>query len=423
MAPQRPSRFVLLAFAVSVWAACSHVHEEGRLGWTPKQLMDERHCQEGAMSSCANLGRFLLGRTGIEADRNRGIVLLEVACGGGEWGACVELGAVYSPADGQSRARARARDVLTQACQHNYAVACTRLGDLSHDATESSQHYSQGCRLGDAEGCEAIGHAKLKGRPVSAENEREARVAFEAACGLGSKEGCFQAALLSLKDPDRRQDGARFLFRNCEQGHSDSCVVVALWSAPLISDEPDCPRVRKLAEAACSDDSEEGCVLIDACKIAAGSEEEATEASTRLLPACETSRSPLACLYWADGQPRLRHTYVVSEREDDEDRRAYGVACRSQTIASEVACPRIAKAEWARAQTSGEKEWWMSVLQKACDQKSGAACSDLADVYENGRGKAVDHAKVRDLRLRASQLGAIPCCSSPGTGQKPGQQQ
>lgn len=400
--------FISIALGVAAGACATNLSSPESRGGpdVASRATTESRCRRDDVAACGELGR-LLGETGSDKDLERGLVLLELACGRDDLPACTSLGLMYTRRSKVDRATSRGRDLLTGACRRRHAPACTGAGEIIRKTAppgdrEGSEYLRTACELGDARGCELYGLDQrddaFSGDKVRAEN------ALAAACRMGRRSSCHFLAMALRQDPARQSEGTALLIENCEQGHGPSCTELALTVAPLVSSQPNCAAVLRVAERACHRDNRDVCVLGDAC-VVLSQPKQAPAAIERLRVACER-RSALGCLYWADA--RERHTSGAAE--GDRIRAAYLAACRDGPPAADVACPRLAVANLAQAPNREDADRSIGLLQDACDRGQGAACCALANQYESGKWVPADAVKASALRSKACAGGQQPCC-------------
>jgi uncharacterized protein len=412
MASQRSKQaFALgaLLAALSTLACGTPLGPRPRPDWGSAEIDLERRCQGGSTPACGELGRVLVqrGNGNQEKDVERGLVLLEVACGQDDLPACTALGNLYEDRFTGETAQARGQELLSKACARQSASACTGLGKIvdrrdEERGREAKELFRTGCNLGDSEGCERLGVMEsddFSGSPTRAAD------AYALACRMGRLSGCHRLAVAQLADPTTHADGIALLAGSCDRGHSASCLSAALSFAPISSPQPDCQRARPLAEKACRGRQRDGCAIVDACRLSGA--EGSAPALESLHGACEKKHS-LACLYWADAQndPTAKNDHV---------RGAYRRACAGP-IAQEmtgIACGRLGAIDLARAETKTESERALYMLEQACRQSSGQACCDLAQAYRNGTGVSASPARASELRTKACELKEKRCCGSP----------
>jgi TPR repeat protein len=336
-------------------------------------------------------------------------VLLELACGKDDRSSCTSLGIYYLSDDEGKASQARARDLLARMCEQDQGEACRGMALVCSLEDPLDKHGSRAflekaCRLADAQGCEALAFAQLHDDPSG--NRAQALEELGIACSQGRRSSCHHLAQgLLLTDPNRQQEGRRRLIENCEHGHSPSCAAVALLSAPLFVDRPDCAEAVKYAQRACVAKDEDGCAIMEACQATPPGD---VGSAYRLEAACER-QSPVACLYWADLKQHNQGAYVAPDRI----RSAYDVACRGLSDnPSRVACVRSARLELEVAKSPAEKDKLVDWLRKACERhSSGEACCTLGQAYLKGETIPKDEQRARDFRNRGCDLGRKECCA------------
>ena len=144
MGPQLTRALVM----VVLFAACAAKYPHGGFAVRPEEADAERGCQQGEPSACGVLGRMLIA-AGTDQNFERGIVLLEIACGQDDAPACTTLTRVYMRGSNDKQSLARAHDLATRGCERGAAVACTQLGDVIQlergDHSAQAAAYLRGC--------------------------------------------------------------------------------------------------------------------------------------------------------------------------------------------------------------------------------------------------------------------------------------
>lgn len=407
----QPSRgtatiLVLALGALLLAVGCATTAPEGRSGGGPERD-DERRCSAGAADACAALGDALVGPGHDDRDLERGMVLLEVACGQEVPGACAALARVYLRGTAESD-RARARDLASRGCARREGESCTVMGEAIRvedhdDLPRAWGAFREGCQLGDARGCELFGVAQweddVAGDKVAGET------ALERACAGGRLSACHVLGVLRIKDPRTRDAGWSLLAETCRRGHAPSCSLAAYAAAPVISKHAKCAQALPFADRACTAGDRNACAVLTMCRLQTLQDDGA--ALDTLHEDC-AHRVPLACLYWADHQDGRASAPPDRERVAS----AYRAACRGGFPAAEVACPRAAALALARAGDPEEAEEPLSSLERACGRSSSEACCALGDAYRDGKGVVADPDKARDLRAKACELGSNRCCQA-----------
>ena len=400
-----------LTFTAAV-AGCA-TESQGRFEGTPERADAQRRCAAGSGAACAELGAALAVPNADDSDFERGVVLLEVACGQQTPRACAALARLYLRNEIAAN-RARARDLASRGCARRDAESCTVMGEVvrAHDRTDfptAAAAFRDGCQLGDARGCELFG--VLQWDDDLAGDKVAGLAALERACTGGRLAACHDVGMLRVKDPRTRDAGWALIAQNCRGGYIPSCAIAAYAAAPLISAKPRCAQALPFADHACTGGQHDACAVVMACRLQTLGDDPAT--AEHLHDAC-LHRVPLACLYWAD-QAEAR-----AKQHPPPDRviYAYQGACRGGFPAADVACARVAAIALDRAKDAAEAEAPLSTLQRACNDSSREACCALGDAYADGRGVPADAEKARPLRAKACELGLTRCCqgaSAPAT--------
>ncbi len=354
---------------VELLGGCSSSQAHSRLGWPPGALDADRRCEAGSVEACGELGRFLVRRTDSNRDVERGLVLLEVACGQNHLTSCTALAATYVESSRDPGTLARARSLATRACDRRFAAGCTVAGDAvvradprnrNHAADDS---FRAGCELGDARGCELYGVMQLRDRVGG--DRAAAEAAFAAGCGLGRRSSCHLLATVLLRQPATREQGSTLLTDNCNRGHADSCTTATLLTAPVLTAEGSCALALPFAQRACATKDVDACAVVDVCKLEVAAEAPAALASLRA--ACE-ARNGLSCLYWADASERGAGDSASDPNTAADPARvrgAYEVACRESENpeVARFACIRLAAVELARADNRLEASRMVPLLR------------------------------------------------------------
>ena len=374
---------------------------------TPQAAEAQRDCEQGSASACGLFGRLLTSGEPTDADLERGMVLLELACGQDDLPACAAIGGIYArEARSSVSARARAQGMLSRACDRGAANACTKLARLTvwvapRDRQAAGERLRRACELGDPEGCEDLALFEEK-REIDSGDRNRVDEAFARACQAGRPASCHRLALRGLEAPASRERSLTLLATNCTRGYSPSCNLAAIRYAPLLSANAACEQAVPFAARSCSAGDSMGCALVDACDLSTPARHAA--ALERLHSACETDQ-PLACLYWGDVQE------ATAGHEDGPVRRAYGMAClQRESPGASLACARAGAYDLAHAGSSLEAERTISRLADQCISGSAPACCVLAGEYQSGKWVKADPARTAELRARACTLGDQRCC-------------
>ncbi|HVY37158.1 MAG TPA: tetratricopeptide repeat protein [Polyangia bacterium] len=356
-----------------------------RATWTPAELAAQAGCESGDIRACGALGRSLVRAARDMRDVERGLVLLEGACGRDDLTACAALGDWYRVQD-DDRHHGRATALLTRACDGNVGDGCRALGEAAVDQRDWAGAlllFDRACELGDAEGCEKAG---VFGRKFENRSEERAEASFQRACALGRHSSCYRLGMMYLHRPSTAPDGAALLARACTRGYAPSCLPAAAAFAPVIGLQPACGAAGPLAQQACASGVNDGCVIGDACALEVGRDR--PRALSRLREACDHGIS-IGCFYWADAQSPQTGAEVAT---------AYEATCQAHSAAAPTACARLAVMALQRAVSSADTEVPLAALRDLCSESVTAACCALADVYTAGRLVPPDPAQAAQFR-------------------------
>jgi TPR repeat protein len=408
LSQEAKSSHVLLSVFLAL-VACQHARPDGRVGWTDDEFALESSCQTGDTAACRDLGARLVQDKRPDKDMQRGLVLLEIACGQDDWKACGLLGdtyATFSSRDGQEGKLGRAVEVLGHACTHGIASACTRKGEAiarnnPEDRAAAKSAFLAGCELGDALGCESLAVAELRSpHPDTAEAEN----GFARACALSRLESCHGLGSLLWRDPKRRREAARLWKNACEKGLARSCDQLLVFGAPLLSPNSDCRMVDELANKLCLAGDRNGCAIRSACQLQGGASDGAGLLEG-LAAGCSSGHA-LSCLYWADQGERSANLDAPRLRE------AYARACRADGLGKEQACVRNLVRGVASPESSEQADKDAIVLSHYCYAGSAEACCGLGKIYETGKVFPKDPERARRLQRKACDLGLVVCCET-----------
>jgi TPR repeat protein len=103
------------------------------------------------------------------------------ACKRGSVPACINVGISYELGNGVPKDERAARAIVEPACASGYAYACSRLGEITHDAAQAAVLYRRGCDAGDGMGCGDLAGAYEKGQGVPKDGQAAVRL-YERAC-------------------------------------------------------------------------------------------------------------------------------------------------------------------------------------------------------------------------------------------------
>lgn len=408
LSQERQRGHAVLVLASLALLACQHGRPEGRVAWSEQEWALEAACQRDELAACRDLGIRLVEDKRPETDLQRGLILLEVACGRNDWRACGVLGATYAslvPRDQEEGRLERAIELLGRACSHRIATACTHLGETllrnRGDRARAQATFLSACELGEARGCEYFARMELRLRQ---RDVGKAERALVRACHLDRIESCHELAGMLVQQPDRQAEAFRLWAAACEKGLGRSCNQLIALGAPLVARKPDCRLIRELAPRRCAAHDRDACAAHAACQLREAPGEGALIAE--LAAGCGDEH-PLSCLYWTD---------AVREHADADParvREALDLACRAGGLGSAKACVRGFILELNGAGSSESAAAAVRGLTHHCDGGDAEACCQLGKAYEVGKPVSKDLERAVRLLGKACELGSEGCCPSP----------
>jgi TPR repeat protein len=187
-------------------------------------------CDHQHGMACANLAGLL-----FENERTESRKAYARSCELGLPLGCASLGNILADSS-DPKDQKQAPSKLRMGCEHGFGAACTNLGyqyfegrGVSLDKDRAVGYYERACGLSNGLGCILLGHVFAAGE-VRARNPSMAIDLYKKACDLKLAVGCYWAGsgLLSGQGIEKDEDsGKRFLGRACDQGHADSCRILA----------------------------------------------------------------------------------------------------------------------------------------------------------------------------------------------------
>ena len=159
---------------------------------TPKvRALMQQACDKGAVQSCGHLGSIFSDE---DANFDKAVPMLTVACEGGYMDACNRMGVLYQKGKGVNTDLQKAQELYQKACVKEEVRACVNLGYMYLDGTgvekdfdKARQYLDAACLKGDAEACVQIGELYGKGIGVE-QSDKLALEWFQKACKMVTKE-------------------------------------------------------------------------------------------------------------------------------------------------------------------------------------------------------------------------------------------
>lgn len=162
----------------------------------------ERACADGAVESCARLGRaYRLGNDGVQQDLARALPLLQRACTLSQYrsASCVDYAELLKSGLAGKADVPAALTVLDRACGASEPASCSYLGLIYTEGLGVPYtapywrvgvgFYRKACELGHPGGCWHLGLLLRSGFGVK-KDEAAARAALSKACKAGESIAC-----------------------------------------------------------------------------------------------------------------------------------------------------------------------------------------------------------------------------------------
>ncbi len=193
-------------------------------------------CRQNISSACVHLGVAVYAGDGLKANPARAVELFKNTCVGDTVNAeaCSALGLAYSEGKGVEAVDVeRAERLQRKACEAEYPLACSRVGDLylarterrEEDVLTAVEFYEKACRLDAHYGCIELAVLNADGTAPDASAEKAA-LYYQKTCRIDPSRGCFDAAALmeSGRVVAREGEIESLYNRACEHGHTAACA-------------------------------------------------------------------------------------------------------------------------------------------------------------------------------------------------------
>jgi TPR repeat protein len=193
-------------------------------------------CRQQITSACVHLGLALYAGDGTRPNPERAVELFKNTCVGDAVNAdaCSALGLAYSEGKGVEAVDAeRAERLQRKACEAEFALACSRVGDLyrarpeqrPEDVLTAVEFYDKACRLDARHGCMELAQLHSDGTAPDASAEKAA-LYYQKTCRIDPSRGCFDAAALMESGRVAAREGEieSLYNRACEHGHTAACA-------------------------------------------------------------------------------------------------------------------------------------------------------------------------------------------------------
>lgn len=208
--------------------------EESLLTESREELLEK--AQGGDTRAICRLGvLYLFGEEGFEVNLEKAVECFQKASEAGVVEAQTNLAALYMTGNGVPCDREKAKQLLLYAASQGDGFAMTKLGDICTDGVDGPPDYRQGTRWyqkavehQDVNGMIILGVRYLRGIGIS-EDLHRAQVLFRMAAERNHPEGInyYAQMLLEQPEPEKQQEGVRWLRENAKHGDPYSMFLLA----------------------------------------------------------------------------------------------------------------------------------------------------------------------------------------------------
>jgi TPR repeat protein len=222
-------------------AALAEMVRDGRGG--PRDLkrasgLFEIACEKGNIQqACTEVALSEFDGVGQNKDQEAAVARFEIACNHPEdpqAKACAALGLAHLMGAGVKRKdEGKAIELLTRSCEADYPSGCVQMGAVFEKRTRgkhtenretAADAYERACKLDARHGCYELAdlHESKKAIDPSAE---KAAIFYQKTCNTDPTRGCYEAAELMAEGRVTARDGEIASLYNiaCEHGHGEAC--------------------------------------------------------------------------------------------------------------------------------------------------------------------------------------------------------
>ncbi|MGG7091191.1 tetratricopeptide repeat protein [Campylobacter sp. 1BO] len=163
---------------------------------TQEQLdKGNKKCLAGEFRTCGTLGElYQYGIFGVAQDFAKAVKFYEMACDGGYFSSCTNLGFMYYEAQGVKADYKRAKELFSKACDNANALGCVNLGAMyehgrgvPQDMAKAAAYYRLTCEAGVRLGCHNFAIYSF-----NQNDKQSAKEYFKKACDLGKDDPATQ---------------------------------------------------------------------------------------------------------------------------------------------------------------------------------------------------------------------------------------
>lgn len=368
-------------------------------------------CDAGHTTSCM----YERWRTAGVPSLSLAAEAMQPACEDGDSVAClvVAWNAIDNPVGNDpSDTLVRAARSLRGLCDAGLQGACYEFGMILYrnlgvkaDPITATYRWEPACNKGHGPSCAALANAFQVGDRVR-QDTKKARSFADFGCNLRFPEACFQLGRLNRSDWSNEETD-KWFGRLCEDGHPESCTLLAQRYVRGEAPEPVAGRIIDLFVTACNLNNANACYE-SARSYQTGPEADLALAFSFFRSACEAG-DVRGCTGVVD--------MIESKQSGSDvktDQLSYERACSvrnhppaCQRLGLELASGQDLPKDLPRART---------LLAQVCngDQSPAIACLSLGSLWENGLGGQRDRTIASDYYKWACRQGAHEACKLRG---------
>jgi len=200
-------------------------------------------CEKGPIQeACTEWGLSQFDGVGTKKNQEAAVLTFEAACDhetDPQPKSCAALGLAYIAGDGVERKdEDKGLELLKQSCASDYASGCVQTGTAfltrnrgsrKENLEIAAEAYERACKLDPRHGCFELAEMHENKKAIDYSFEKAA-LFYQKTCNIDPTRGCFEAAeLMSSGKVDARDGEIASLYNiACEHGHEAACSKRAL---------------------------------------------------------------------------------------------------------------------------------------------------------------------------------------------------
>lgn len=379
----------------------------------------ERWCnKKNDQYACWNLGGLFQHGTGVPLNVSLGVELYKRACDHKFGLACTDLARVYIDQKQYNEGAAK----LTEGCDLGDFEGCSDLADLYYtgsgvgkDVKKSLDLKEFGCREGDEFACYQLGSAYATGIDFPKDDGRAIKY-FQKACQWDDPRACSELASRYPNNSDvhkyQQKMFAGYRLR-CDTGDAGSCHNVAVSYLNGLGVSRDAPAALIYLNKGCESNIAADCDLMGLMYYSGqGIPKDEKRGVAAYTKACDLK-------YW-DSCASVG--FVIQEENPLDITKAVGYYKSACDNGSKYGCSNLASALLQGKGIEKDEVKAAALFYEACQAKVWHACSALATMYSDGRGQlAKDDARAVGLLKISCDNGDSPACEVLAIRYKDGQ--